>query len=140
VLVEPGTPAGYRRILTARQQLIDAGLGIVAPCPHSGPCPLVGADWCHFAARVNRSSLHRRIKGGTLGHEDEKFSYVAAVRGPSVPEFSGRGRVLRHPQRRKGLVGLRLCRPDGTAGDVVVSKRHREEYRAAKDIEWGEEW
>jgi len=32
VLVEPGTPAGYERILAARTRLIEAGRTIVAPC------------------------------------------------------------------------------------------------------------
>jgi ribosomal protein RSM22 (predicted rRNA methylase) len=33
LLVEPGTPAGHRRILTARDQLLAAGYRIAAPCP-----------------------------------------------------------------------------------------------------------
>jgi ribosomal protein RSM22 (predicted rRNA methylase) len=74
VVVEPGTPAGYGRVLAAREVLLAAGLRIVAPCPHSAQCPVREPDWCHFAIRVNRSALHRRAKGATLGHEDEKFS------------------------------------------------------------------
>lgn len=41
VLIEPGTPDGYLRIREARTQLTEAGLRIVAPCPHSGTCPIV---------------------------------------------------------------------------------------------------
>lgn len=64
VIVEPGTPDGYQRVIEARDVLIGAGLRVAAPCPHSGACPIEpGTDWCHFAARVSRSSLHRQVKG-----------------------------------------------------------------------------
>ncbi|MBU7599344.1 small ribosomal subunit Rsm22 family protein [Streptomyces sp. P38-E01] len=90
VVVEPGTPEGYARVLAARQALVDAGRTVLAPCPHSGRCPIVpGQDWCHFSVRVARSSLHRQIKGGSLGHEDEKFSYVAAVRREDLAPPAG---------------------------------------------------
>ena len=88
--------------------------------PAPGGCPLAAGDWCHFGARVNRSALHRRVKEADLGYEDEKFSYVAAGGGRSP---TGIARVLRRPAQRKGLVSLRLCRPDGTAGDRIVTKR-----------------
>jgi ribosomal protein RSM22 (predicted rRNA methylase) len=138
VIVEPGTPAGYARILAARDRLIGHGLRVLAPCPHDRACPLPpGRDWCHFAARVNRSALHRRLKGGVLGHEDEKFAYVATA--PVAPR-EGACRVLRHPQQRKGMVSLRLCTPDDGVRDTVVSKRHGDAYRAARDVAWGDMW
>src|SRR4029077_12088693 len=34
VIVEPGTPAGWQRILAARRQLIGEGAHVIAPCPH----------------------------------------------------------------------------------------------------------
>jgi ribosomal protein RSM22 (predicted rRNA methylase) len=137
-LIEPGTPAGYERILAARQVLLDRGLGIVAPCPHAAPCPLpTGRDWCHSAARVNRSGAHRFAKSGTLGYEDEKFSYVVAMPAPA-PHAAGR--VLRHPVQRKGLVALRVCTAAGTAEQVIVSKRQGPLYRASRDVAWGDAW
>jgi len=138
VIVEPGTPAGYGRILAARTALIDGGLSVVAPCPHQGPCPMQpGQDWCHFAGRVNRSALHRRLKNAELGHEDEKFSYVAAAR---VPAGTAPGRVLRHPQQRKGLVSLQVCTSADGIVLELVSKRQAELYRAARDVAWGDAW
>jgi ribosomal protein RSM22 (predicted rRNA methylase) len=137
-VIEPGTPTGYVRVLAARDELIAAGLTVVAPCPHQARCPLpVGKDWCHFAARVNRSALHRRVKGAELSFEDEKFSYVVATRSPAGPTPA---RVLRRPQLRKGLVALQLCRPDGDTAAELVSKRQGERYRAARDVDWGDPW
>ncbi|MEV6317124.1 small ribosomal subunit Rsm22 family protein [Streptomyces sp. NPDC051776] len=138
VLVEPGTPDGYERVIAARERLIAAGLRVVAPCPHSAACPIEpGKDWCHFAARVGRSSLHRQVKRGSLPYEDEKFSYVAAVRD-AVPD--GQARVVRRPQLRKGQVLLDLCTQDEGLRRTTVTKRHGPLYRAARDTVWGGTW
>ncbi|MFD8807702.1 small ribosomal subunit Rsm22 family protein [Streptomyces sp. NPDC059597] len=138
VIVEAGTPAGYARIIEARDRLIAAGFRIAAPCPHSARCPIVpGTDWCHFSARVSRSSLHRQVKGGSLAYEDEKFSYVAATRLPAEPALN---RVVRRPQIRKGQVLLDLCEADDRLGRTTVTKRHGDLYRAARDAEWGDAW
>ncbi|MFF8829205.1 small ribosomal subunit Rsm22 family protein [Streptomyces sp. NPDC015131] len=138
VIVEPGTPDGYARVIAARDRLIAAGLTVAAPCPHSGACPIEpGADWCHFAARVSRSSLHRQVKGGSLAYEDEKFAYVVATRFPVVPAPA---RVVRRPQIRKGQVLLELCAEDGGLRRDTVTKRHGALYRAARDASWGDAW
>ncbi|AKU19278.1 hypothetical protein VV02_24465 [Luteipulveratus mongoliensis] len=138
LVIEPGTPDGHRRILAARSALLDLGWTPLAPCPHALACPLAERDWCHFSARVNRSALHRKVKGGELSHEDEKFSYILAV--PSAVGGEPAARVVRHPQKRKGLVELQLCRPDGSAGREIVSKRQGPAYKAARDLEWGDAW
>ncbi|MER8098564.1 small ribosomal subunit Rsm22 family protein [Streptomyces goshikiensis] len=142
VVIEPGTPEGYLRIREARDQLIAAGLRVAAPCPHDGTCPIeVGQDWCHFSARVSRSSLHRKVKGGSLPYEDEKFSYVAATRFPVEPAVS---RITRRPQIRKGLVLLDLCGPQDAGAPgltrATVTKRHGDLYKSARDADWGQEW
>ncbi|WP_078077607.1 small ribosomal subunit Rsm22 family protein [Streptomyces niveus] len=138
VIVEPGTPDGYERVIEARDVLIGAGLRVAAPCPHSGACPIEpGTDWCHFAARVSRSSLHRQVKGGSLAYEDEKFSYVAAVRFDAEPV---RARVTRKPQTRKGQMLLDLCTESDGLRRETVSKRHGPLYRSARDASWGDAW
>lgn len=138
VIIEPGTPDGYARVIDARDRLIGAGFRIAAPCPHSARCPIVpGEDWCHFSARVSRSSLHRQVKGGSLPYEDEKFSYVAATRFPPAPAPS---RIVRKPQIRKGQVLLDLCEPDESLRRETVTKRHGLLYRAARDAAWGDAW
>ncbi|MEW2632462.1 small ribosomal subunit Rsm22 family protein [Streptomyces sp. NPDC048389] len=140
VVVEPGTPDGYARIIEARDALIAAGMRIAAPCPHSAACPIEpGSDWCHFAARVSRSSLHRQIKGGSLPYEDEKFSYVAATRTPLEPDPAA-ARVTRKPQIRKGLVLLDLCTGGEGLRRDTVTKRHGARYKDARDAEWGDAW
>ena len=146
ILVEPGTPAGHRRILAARARLLSSGYRVAAPCPHERDCPLdVDGDWCHFGARLQRSAMHRQAKGAELAYEDEKFSYVAAIRQHVSRPDAGQpdlpaGRVVRRPQQRKGLVLLDLCRADGTSSRELVSKSKGESYRRARKTAWGDRW
>lgn len=138
VLVEPGTPAGYERIVAARDLLIGDGMKVLAPCPHERACPIPrGQDWCHFAERLNRTALHRRIKSATLAHEDEKYSYVALTRA-DLPHVDNR--VLRHPFKRKGLVSLTLCTGADGLAEAKITKRDPEAYKRARDVEWGDGW
>jgi ribosomal protein RSM22 (predicted rRNA methylase) len=137
VLVEPGTRAGFGCIHQARSELIALGATVVAPCPHRLACPMaVAGDWCHFAARVERTAVHRRIKGGELGHEDEKFSYLAATPLKANPVEQ---RIVRHPVYHSGFVELQLCSADGI-GKRTIGKSKKADYRAARRAAWGDSW
>ncbi len=138
LVVEPGTPEGYARVIEARDALLAAGLSVLAPCPHDAACPVAAPDWCHFAARVQRTSLHRQLKGATLSYEDEKFSYVAAARPSALTAAPAADRVVRHPQLRKGQVLLDLCTTSGDLTRTTVTKRQGAAYREARDTRWGE--
>jgi ribosomal protein RSM22 (predicted rRNA methylase) len=133
VIIEPGTPVGFERIRTIRRHVISLGSHMVAPCPHAVACPMPQGDWCHFSQRLERSSFHRRLKGGTLGHEDEKFSYVAVSKTPCVLPQT---RVLRHPLKKSGHVCLTLCTSGGIKQEVI-SKRNPDAYKIARKLEWG---
>jgi ribosomal protein RSM22 (predicted rRNA methylase) len=132
-LIEPGTPAGYRRVLAARAAVIEAGGHTVAPCPHDLACPLPPDDWCHFAVRLPRSKLHRQAKGVELGYEDEKFSYAVLSREPARKAAA---RVIRQPQLRSGHVNLVTCEPDGIH-ERTISRRQGGRYKEAKGAAWG---
>jgi ribosomal protein RSM22 (predicted rRNA methylase) len=133
LIVEPGTPKGFALIRAIRQELLAAGAHMAAPCPGAMACPMADPDWCHFAARVERSSLHRRLKGGELGYEDEKYSYVAFTRAP-LP-LPG-ARIVRRPQHHQGWIELQICTETGLKSERV-SKRDREAFRAARRAAWG---
>ena len=134
VIVEPGTPAGWQRIIAARAELIQAGACLVAPCPHACACPLAPPDWCHFAARVARSRLHRLAKAAELSWEDEKFSYLAVSRRPASVAAA---RVIARPRKGSGRVTLKLCRQDGSAGEQLFSRRDGEVFKRAWRSDWG---
>jgi ribosomal protein RSM22 (predicted rRNA methylase) len=134
LVVEPGTPAGFAVVRELRDALIAAGATLSAPCPHERKCPMSGNDWCHFSARVQRSALHRQVKGAELSYEDEKFSYVAFTR--HTPERAA-GRVLRHPGRPPKRVELVACTDSGLR-NITIGRSHPE-YRTAKKLNWGSE-
>ena len=137
ILIEPGTPKAFARMADLRKQLIADGATIAAPCPHERECPLLAkGDWCHFAERLERTAEHRRIKGGSLGYEDEKFSYLAATRLPP-PERSAR--IVRHPMIHSGYVQLQLCATD-VLQRLTVTKSQKDIYRAARKAKWGDRW
>jgi ribosomal protein RSM22 (predicted rRNA methylase) len=136
VIIEPGTPAGFARIREWRHQLISLGAHIVAPCPHALSCPVHETDWCHFAQRVERTSLHRKLKGGSLGYEDEKFSYVAVSK---IPVALPSARIVRHPQIAPGAIKLELCATTELS-EVIATKKDKEQFRRARHAKWGDVW
>jgi ribosomal protein RSM22 (predicted rRNA methylase) len=135
VLIEPGTPRGFDVIRRGRQALIDAGAFLQAPCPHAYGCPMPVNDWCHFSVRLERVDFHREIKDVSLSYEDEKFSYVIAIRQPANP-FAGR--IVRHPQKRSGHIHFTVCGDDGHLHSTTLSRKEGEKYQRGKKLEWGD--
>ena len=136
VVVEPGRPRDYQRLMGIRAALVAAGGRIVAPCPHAAVCPLSADDWCHFSVRLPRSRAHMQAKGGTLGYEDEKFSYLVVAR-PEVIAHPAVARVLRPPVVSKFAVELALCGQNGLE-PRVVQKRDALAFKRARKLEWGD--
>jgi ribosomal protein RSM22 (predicted rRNA methylase) len=134
LVVEPGTPAGYARILALRAQLIAAGAHVAAPCPHDQTCPLVPPDWCHFSQRLARSRAHMQMKGAEVPFEDERFSYVVLTREPAARQFS---RVLAQPAVGKAEIAAKLCTPDGVT-IAKVARRDKTAYAVARHWRWGD--
>ncbi len=137
LVVEPGTPKGFSVVRRVRELCLDLGAHAAAPCTHGACCPMTTDDWCHRSVRVERTALHRRLKGAELAWEDEKFSYAALTREP--PVRSAHGRIVRKPIRAGGHVHLDLCTENGLER-TTVTRSNRADYKAARDIEWGELW
>jgi ribosomal protein RSM22 (predicted rRNA methylase) len=134
LVVEPGTPAGYARIIALRAQLIASGAHVAAPCPHDDGCPLAPPDWCHFAQRLPRSRAHMALKGAELPFEDEKFSYVVLTRTALARP---RARVLAPPAVGKVAVTAKLCTRDGLVY-ASVARRAKADYAGARRWRWGD--
>ena len=135
LIVEPGTPAGWGRMMRAREALIALGAQIMAPCPHAAACPLAPPDWCHFARRVARSRLHRLVKGADVPWEDEKYIYLAAARRPATVL---QARIIARPRAGSGRVSLRLCQQDGTVAERLFTRREGAAFKAVRGLDWGD--
>ncbi len=134
LIVEPGTPAGYARIIALRAQLIALGAHVAAPCPHDSACPLAAPDWCHFTQRLPRSRAHRALKDAELPFEDEKFAYVALTR-TAIARLPSR--VLAQPKVGKVEVEAKLCKPGGLVV-ARVPRRAKADYARARHWRWGD--
>lgn len=135
LLIEPGTPQGFANLARVREALTAQGAYVAAPCPQgSKGCPMAGEDWCHFAVRVQRTRLHKQLKGGDAPYEDEKFAYLALTREP--PAAPCAARLLRHPQIAPGRIALPVCQA-GQACTRVVTKKDPL-WKRARKIKWGE--
>ena len=103
VVVEPGSPKGYRFINDIREWVIEKRekdidknnidenenkeINIIAPCPHSNTCPLASnpKTWCHFSQSVrkyNKDIIARVRKDDDL--TNEKYSYVVIKKGSHI--------------------------------------------------------
>lgn len=134
LILEPGTPAGYARIIELRARLIAQGAHVIAPCPHDNACPLIAPDWCHFSQRLARSRAHKHLKGAELPYEDEKFSYVVLSRNAPVRRPA---RVLAQPKISKVAVTMKLCTMSGVEISDVPH-RDRASYSIARKVDWGD--
>lgn len=135
-IVEPGTPAGYARLLRARAALIAAGADLLAPCPHMADCPLVSPDWCHFSVRLPRSRDHQLAKGAEVPFEDERFAYLIAAR-PGVAPAGRASRILAPPRAGKPGIDLKLCTPGGLE-QRFVGRRDKPAHAKARRLGWGD--
>ena len=93
-------------------------------------------DWCHFAARVERTAVHRRAKAGSLSYEDEKYAYLVGAKFECNPADA---RIVRHPFIQKGHIQLELCSKEGLQRKTV-SKKNKAAFRVARKSSWGDAW
>lgn len=136
VLIEPGTPAGFERLRSARTQLIGQGAHVLAPCTHANACPMTGTDWCHFSQRLPRSRDHMKAKGASVPYEDERYAWLAVSRArPSA--HAGRARVLSPPKDSKPGIALKLCTPMGLE-NRIVARRDKEIFARLRRVAWGD--
>jgi ribosomal protein RSM22 (predicted rRNA methylase) len=134
VIIEPGTPSGFSNCTEARNFFLSKGGFIVAPCSHHGRCPIIrNDDWCHFAERIERSFWQKSLKKGTLGYEDEPYSYLVITK--EVVERQG-NRILKPPSKHSSHIIFDVCVPDNIK-KITISRKQGSVFKATKKMKWG---
>ena len=96
LVVEKGTPAGFKLIHRVRESFLElrerspSSCHFVAPCPHESACPLAltGRDWCHFSQKASRIPHTAFCKGTRSRAFDlEKYSFLAVRKFPGPRDF-----------------------------------------------------
>ncbi len=131
VIMEPGSQEGFQRILAYRDHLISLGGFIMAPCPHHNKCPI---DWCHFSVRIQRSPIHRQIKGGELNYEDEKFCYLIVSKEPFTAPYE---RVVGKSDYRSKMATIPLCTTRGFE-KKIFTKAKTPNFPEVRKARWGD--
>ena len=118
--VEPGTPAGYRRILAARAAVLAAGGTHGRAVPARPAVPAAGGRLVPLRRPPAPLQAAPAGEGVERGFEDEKYSYAVLSREPVAPAAA---RIIRPPQVRSGHVNLVTCEPDGIHARTVSRKQ-----------------
>ena len=134
IIIEPGTPEGFKRVRAAREFLRGQGAFIIGPCTHHRVCPMAGGNWCHFKTRVQRSRAHLQAKNASVPFEDEAFSWIAMTRQPVSLKGA---RVIAPPASAKPGITLTLC-DDGKVTRTFIASRTKPDYKRVKKLKWGD--
>jgi hypothetical protein len=132
--VEAGTHEVARGLQAIRAELLNE-FAVIAPCTHSGACPLLGAererDWCHFFA-APPAGVFADSNWVRFGHQagidlrSLPYAFVALQKKSSCPPpaegAETLARVIGRPEHFKPYARLLCCDAAGAA-EVTVSKR-----------------
>lgn len=138
VIIEPGTSAFFAIIQHARQQLIELGAHVVAPCTHHATCPMGTPDWCHVGQKIARPDFQRQARAVQVGWEEAKVSFVAVTPHPRQHATSSL-RIIHDPIVHKGSIELPTCGRHGLVS-MSIAKRDKSAYAKARRLGWGDMW
>lgn len=121
ILLEPALRETSRMLLMVRDQVLAAGLHVVAPCFFTGPCPalLNDRDWCHDNAS---NGSQRRVD----------FSYLVIRGHGDVASDPARFRIVSDPLPEKGRLRVYGCGISGRHA-IVRLDRNASAANAAMD-------
>ena len=114
MILEPATSDDGRKLLALRQQLIQKGFSIWAPCLHQAPCPLLTQtkrDWCHDRVKVEAPDWFRDLeKKLPIKNNTVTTSYLLARRKKPTIAAKTRVRLVGDQLNEKGKTRQMLCR------------------------------
>jgi ribosomal protein RSM22 (predicted rRNA methylase) len=162
VVIEPGSPKGFRFINDLRTWVINKpreDASIVAPCPHHNVCPMASRkdDWCHFSQlsyKWDRSVMPKPSRQKQINNE--KFCYLVIKKGttPNIlykEEEEAKNeseksffweRILRPIIKKHQHNILDLCTTQGKFERRIIAKSHGTlgGFKTSKRLNWGDLW
>ncbi len=137
LVVEPGIPRSGEFISALRAAFLRQGRPPLAPCPHSGACPLSGgkrgAKWCHFAFDTDDAPPRLLALSAAAGIPKERATLSFVAVGPlgsaaaaPVPQTVGLRLVSDSFPLDAGQFGRYACAEWGLTLAVGSSQRMRE--------------
>jgi SAM-dependent methyltransferase len=136
IWVEPGTHEISRKLGVLRDALAGT-FGLVAPCTHSGPCPVVrdpgGRDWCHHFARppaevFTDSNWAKFGQRAGIDLRSLPYAFIALDRG--WVQEPGWSRVIGRPEFFKPYARLLDCSAAGLRMLQVQKRSNPALYKA----------
>ena len=142
LVVDPGIRASGKALVKLRRAFLDAGLYLLAPCPHSEACPMSperSRSWCHFNFDAKGAPRWLADLTGRAGLDKTGLSLSFLYAGQEKPDVRGGGaRIVSnafHPYGRTGPAARYACRAKGLG---MLLCRGREDIRPGDllALEW----
>lgn len=112
IVIEPSTQEDGRKLMEVRQELINKGFHIWAPCTHQDKCPLLiqsKKDWCHDRIHLNMPEWFLNIeKNLKFKNKTVTFSYLLARK--TTRGAVATARVVGDMLEEKGKTKAMICR------------------------------
>ncbi len=115
IIMEPSSFLDSRNLINVRQQLIEEGWRVLAPCTHQKACPMLQGqtDWCHDITGWMMPDWFKQIENHLpFKNQELTFSYLVATRNP-LSEAKGLSDAIRVTGSRldyKGYSKQLVCR------------------------------
>lgn len=115
LILEPSTNQDGRRLMAYREELLEEGYEVLAPCTHQQSCPLLKEskkDWCHDTFFVEYPDYLKNIESKIpMKLSNLSVSYLFVSRNYKNSN-QGKLRVTGNTLKERGKVRQMVCRKD----------------------------
>lgn len=159
LIVEPALRKTSRELMSLREQLIAAGLELVAPCTHHQACPMLQRrrDYCHGTIQLDIPDDFVRLgeMAGGLNLNDTDYAYLlfrasglahdnihegahnsnTDVENEAVKSY----RVVGNLRKEKGRLRQFVCGAQGLVELSALTRAKAKGAKALQDLQRGDE-
>lgn len=114
MILEPSTSEDGRKLLKLREELINQGYYIWAPCIHQNTCPLLSQskyDWCHDRFHVQAPEWFQKLESHLpIKNKTVTTSYLFARKKAPPTKLNQLARLTGDSLEEKGKTRQLICR------------------------------